>query len=383
MMNQSPNEFFCKNSSSVEGMRGVNYNEKLTVALSRNLSYFYVVCTLDDMWKTYKLKYEVTYLIMMRRNLTITFLRRMRTPPTFLLTWTTAAAARRRRLLDAANNVPFFSLKNFCESLVQCIFSFITTRKSKEYIELRCLSKFVSRSLPPPPLWTSFPHSNYATLQGLLDYLQYLRYVAMTIIPSLLFIDEGKYVAENTYVKVRVPLTICGAGRGKTNLLFGLEIKRNKSEGIVEIKDLTIKGGKEHGLSAWKGMNVKLRGCSIEHCGWHEMYGGHGVFALNADILCDDLQVTGCGHSGVYASKNATITLRGQGTSIQGNVTKGCVYEYGLKASDYRRPCIQLVYPLNKEDISKDNSGGNWGGGGIIKQVDRVQAFEEIEGEIQ
>ena len=278
----------------------------------------------------------------------------------------------------AANNVSFFFFKNFCERLVQCIFSFITTKKSKEYIEFRCLSKFVSSSLPPPPLWTSFPHSNYATLQGLLDYFQYLRYVATTRVPSLLFIDKGEYGAEKTYVKVEVPLTICGAGRGKTNLLFGLEIKRNKSEGIVEIKDLTIKGGKEHGLSAWKGMNVILRGCSIEHCGWHERYGGHGVFALNADISCDDLQVTGCGRSGVCASVNATITLSGQGTSIQGNVTKGDLYEYGLKAWDYHRPCIQLVYPLNKEDISKDNSGsGNWGGGGIIKQVDKVHAFHE------
>ena len=71
-----------------------------------------------------------------------------------------------------------------------------------------------------------------------------------------------------------------------------------------------------------------------------------------------------------YATDNATITLSGQGTSIQGNVTKGKSYSYGLDAYLYDSK-IQLVAPLTKEQISTDNSGGgNWGGDSIIEQIE-------------
>ena len=54
-----------------------------------------------------------------------------------------------------------------------------------------------------------------------------------------------------------------------------------------------------------------MRGCSVEEC------------EERAEISCDDLQVVGCGGSGVCASINAYIKLSGQGTNIQRNVTKG------------------------------------------------------------
>ena len=92
--------------------------------------------------------------------------------------------------------------------------------------------------------------------------------------------------------------------------------------------------------------------------------------AEGADITCDDLQVIGCGCSGVLAHYNATITLSGHGTSIQGNGTKGDSYWYGLDTSS-SSSFIHLVHPLTKEQISTDNGGGgNWGGEGTIVQVD-------------
>ena len=106
-----------------------------------------------------------------------------------------------------------------------------------------------------------------------------------------------------------------------------------------------------------------MRGCTVEECEWN------GVWAWDADISCDDLQVVGCGESGVYASTNATITLSGQGTSIQGNVTNGDCETYGLASSP--RSEIHLLHPLTKEQISTSNGGGgNWGGPGTINQVD-------------
>jgi hypothetical protein len=170
------------------------------------------------------------------------------------------------------------------------------------------------------------------------------------------------------YFVLDKPTKISGQGCGLTTRVeFGLLIFGNKSDGIVEIEDLTIKGAERSGLWADEGMKVIMRGCTIEDCG------GDGVYAYYADITCDDLQVIGCGLSGVYAY-NATITLSGQGTSIQGNGTEGYSNSYGLKVCD-SSATILLVHPLTKEQISTDNRGGrNWGpprGGGTIKQISK------------
>ena len=186
-------------------------------------------------------------------------------------------------------------------------------------------------------------------------------------VPSLLFIEEGEYGAgEGRCIEVNIPLSVYGAGRGRTTLVgVGLSIQGNKSDGIVEIEELTIQGGKGHGLDAYNGMNVITRGCTVEE------FQGTGVYAYGADISCDDLQVIGCGESGVFAFFNATITLRGQGTNIQGNGTKGRSYDYGLNTFSFSSSSIRLVRPLTKEKNSTSNgSGRNWGGPGTIEQVE-------------
>ena len=168
------------------------------------------------------------------------------------------------------------------------------------------------------------------------------------------------------YFVLDKPTKISGQGCGMTTLVeFGLKIQGKKSEGIVEIEDLTIKGAKGEGLFAYNGMKVIMRGCTIEECGYS------GVWAQGADITCDDLQVIGCGGSGVYADDNATITLSGHGTSIQGNVTKGRSDDYGLDAYS-SSSSIHLVPPLTKYQISKENGGGgNCGGDGTIEQISK------------
>ena len=188
--------------------------------------------------------------------------------------------------------------------------------------------------------------------------------------PSLLFIEEGEYELEQlgrnmggdgNSVLVKIPLLIYGAGREKTTLVgVGLKIQGNKSNGksngIVEIGDLKIWGNKGFGLYAYQGMNVRMSGISVEECQ------GNGVEAYGADISCDDLQVVGCGESGVRASHNATITLSGQGTSVQGNNVVGRNWSihhdtYGLEAHNQSIliSSIHLVHPLTKEQISTNN----------------------------
>ena len=250
--------------------------------------------------------------------------------------------------------------------LLRRILSFHETRNPKDYINLRSSSKLFHRALSrPPPLWTSFPNSNHTTLQSLVDRLEELRgdeESSGNVVPSVLFIEEGKYEESEgrSYVTIKKPLSIYGAGRGKTTLVgVGLLIKgRYQSDGIVEIEDLTIKGGKGQGLSVEEGMNVRIKRCSFLHCQ------GCGLIAQGSNISCNDLQVVGCSKSGVCASMNATITLSGEGTSIQGNVTSGYSRFYGLCS----RRKIKLVAPLTKEQISTNNGGGgDWGGGGTIE----------------
>ena len=252
--------------------------------------------------------------------------------------------------------------------ILRRIFSFHKTRNPKHYINLRSSSKLFHRALPPPPLWTSFPCSNHATLQSLVDRLEELQgdEESSGNVPSVLFIEEGEHRGRRKYVEMKKPLSMYGAGCGKTTLVgVGLHIEGNKSDGIVEIQDLTIKGGEWNGLRADEGMKVIMRGCTIEECGYN------GVIANKADITCDDLQVIGCGWSGVCAYPNATITLSGHGTSIQGNGTKGRSYYYGLDSS-YSSSSIHLVHPLTKKQISKKNGGGrNWGGDGTIEQISK------------
>jgi len=267
------------------------------------------------------------------------------------------------------------------------ILSFHEMKNPKHYYDIRSFSKLFHRALPqPPPLFASFPNSNHATLQSLVNRLEELQGEEETSgnVPSVLFIEAGVYVTAHSssrrgeirrggYVTVNIPLSIYGAGREKTTLAgVGLKIEGNKSDGIVEIEELTIKT--RTGLFACNGMNVIMRGCSVV------VSMRHGVSAYKADISCDDLQVVGCGMSGVCANNNATITLSGQGTSIQGNVTKGSSNSYGLHAyeSSYEslsnfsssNSKIHLVHPLTKEQISTYNGGGgNWSGN--IKQVSK------------
>ena len=59
-------------------------------------------------------------------------------------------------------------------------------------------------------------------------------------------------------------------------------IQGEKSDGIIEIKDFKIKGGKMHGLFACGGMNVVMRNVSVEEFDWT------GMIASGADIFCDN-----------------------------------------------------------------------------------------------
>ena len=259
------------------------------------------------------------------------------------------------------------SLLTCNEDVFRQIFSFHDVLKIRDLIDLRFLidlrssCKLFRLSLPPPPLYTVFPHLKH-TLKSLLYRLSALyRKNNGKDVPSLLFIEEGEHFGK--HFDVNFPISIIGAGREKTTLLFGLMISGSKSNGSVVIEDLTIQGGTTDGLCAMDGMDLIVRRCKVEK------FQSFGVVAANAHISCDDVQVVGCACSGVIALSGGTVKLSGENTRIEGNVTGGRSSCYGLHTYDSSSK-IQIVTPLTKDTISINNGGGgNCGRSGTIEQI--------------
>ena len=79
--------------------------------------------------------------------------------------------------------------------------------------------------------------------------------------------------------------------------------------------------------------------------------------------------ITQCGYSGILSSKNALIEVEGDQTKVDGNVTDGDGYWYGLKTLA-TSSIIHLLFPLTKESVSTNNHNGqNYGGNGTIETV--------------
>ena len=80
--------------------------------------------------------------------------------------------------------------------------------------------------------------------------------------------------------------------------------------------------------------------------------------------------ITQCGYSGIFCGENALIELKGDQTKVDGNVTSGRSYDYGLSTYD-TSSIIHLLFPLTKESVSTNNHNGqNYGGSGPIETVD-------------
>ena len=202
-----------------------------------------------------------------------------------------------------------------------------------------------------------------------------------------LVLVKGRYTySGGDLLKLPKPIKICGQGIGETILDgFGLGVEGwlahggSKSNGFVVIEDLSIQGGMTglhaHCISTKPPLHrLTVRRCNVEKCECN------GVNVIHAHISCEDVQVVGCGHSGVIAQDGGTVKFSGENTRIEGNVTGGdddgpgggggnWRGRYGLHAF-HDDAKIQIVTPLTKDSISINNGGsGNWGGNGTIEQV--------------
>ena len=89
------------------------------------------------------------------------------------------------------------------------IFSFLCVPDEKDHIPLRSLCRLFRDALKPLPLWTSFPHPNFPSLNGLMDALNEM-YAALPGIvwevPSALHVEA---LVVGTKVRVKYGADEC------------------------------------------------------------------------------------------------------------------------------------------------------------------------------
>jgi hypothetical protein len=244
------------------------------------------------------------------------------------------------------------------------IFSFLYVPDDKDHIELRFLCRLFRDSLKPPPLWTTFPHPNYPTLNELMDNFSAVFEKDPSKAPKIVYVMEGTFTNASD-VRLNYPMRMIGAGQRKTFLSgCGLTIQGTKEEGKrVVLKDLTMKGSSNDGILALQGLSFLCDRMTFTQCG------SSGVVAYKTKGRLINCVITQCENSGIYCCENAFVELEGSQTKVDGNNTSEDSDEYGLMAYA-TSSIIHLLFPLTKESVSTNNHNGkNYGGFGTILEV--------------
>ena len=109
--------------------------------------------------------------------------------------------------------------------------------------------------------------------------------------------------------------------------------------------------------------------------------GSSGVSARNTKGRLINCVITQCGESGICCSSNGLIELEGDQTKVDGNVTRGGSWNYGLKT--YKTSSIiHLLFPLTKESVSTNHfNEHNYGGRGTFQTVETFETFISLSNE--
>jgi hypothetical protein len=175
---------------------------------------------------------------------------------------------------------------------------------------------------------------------------------------------------EEDYLDINYQMKIIGAGRDKTTIHGGgFLLQREKDDGKnVVLQDMAMKGSSECGLFAQNGLSFLCKRMTFTQCGYR------GVVAWNTEGRLINCVITQCKWSGIACGDNTLIELEGDQTKVDGNVTSGRSYDYGLETWS-TSSIIHLLFPLTKESVSTNNHGGrnygtpSWGTPGTIKQL--------------
>jgi hypothetical protein len=189
-----------------------------------------------------------------------------------------------------------------------------------------------------------------------------------------IMLSNGVHDEDGERVQVPYPVSIIGENRDGCTVIGGLEIL-GEEEDNVYVKNLTFKS--EHdGIWGFEGASFHLDNVSVENSG------GCGVLVdrtkRNTMINCN---VSHSKDSGLWVQDGGLMTIFGNGTTIHHNCTNSNYEnEYGLAAVQSSSiSSIHLASSLTIETISKNNGGGgNHGGPGTIKSVDKDGKVLEV-----
>jgi hypothetical protein len=264
------------------------------------------------------------------------------------------------------------------------IFSFYVPDE-KDRIELRFLCRLFRDALKPPPVYTSFPHLNYPTMDGLTNKLNSVFEEDPKKAPKIVFVMNGTFhipvtktadsmfTSDENFITIGYPIMIIGAGQDKTFFHGGFEIQGTKEEGKnVALKHMTISETSGSGLVARDGLSFLCKDMTFTQCRWA------GVVARDTKGRLINCVITQCGGSGILSGNNALIELEGDQTKVDGNATSGMGYGLNTVAISSR---IHLLFPLTKESVSTNNGGGYESNyvstfGGTCSTIKTVNSFE-------
>jgi hypothetical protein len=216
-----------------------------------------------------------------------------------------------------------------------------------------------------------WPHPNHPSLANLFRRCDELHRKDPTRAPTIFFIKEGDHEAGGDYLEINYPMKIIGAGRDMTTIRGGgFKIQGTKEEGKkVTLSGMTVRDTQTSGIFGRNGLSFLCKDRTFTQCG-NVVGSSHGVVAWNTKGRFINCVITQCRSSGIFCDMNALIELEGDQTKVDGNVTSGNNYEYGLH-TPYTSSTIHLLFPLTKESVSTNNHGGwNYGGNGTIQTVD-------------
>ena len=136
---------------------------------------------------------------------------------------------------------------------------------------------------------------------------------------------------------------------------------------------LTLRDSLQDGVhGSYNSSNIHLDNVNVENSGHH----GVSVSGSKRNTM-KNCNVSYSKQSGLCVS-GGLMTIDGNGTTIHHNCIYVRSWYYGLDANDYFSS-IHLASPLTIETISKNNGGGgNHGGSGKIKTVDKDGKVLEV-----
>ena len=184
-----------------------------------------------------------------------------------------------------------------------------------ERIKLRLLCNMFNASLPPAlgvkeykgQVYTMFPHPNHPFLASLLKRCDELHREDPTKAPTIIFIQEGNFEVNESYLPINYAMKIIGAGRDKTIIHGGgFYIGGTKEEKKrVDMQGMTMKGSSVSGLRNDNGLSFLCKDMTFTQCGCN------GVSAQNTKGRLINCVITQCRLSGIWCDENALIELEG------------------------------------------------------------------------